>query len=188
MSNRRSAHDRLLDTANRLFYSEGVHTVGIERILAESGVAKRSLYTNFGSKDALVEAYLRRRHAGTTSRLTQAIAAVDDPREKILAVFDVQAQTFSDPGFNGCAFTNADAEAEPDGVIDHAATEFRSWIRTMFIELATAVGATHPAQLARQLHTLYDGGIVTARMDHDPSIAADTRAAAQALIDIHTRA
>jgi AcrR family transcriptional regulator len=182
----KSARDRLLDAANRLFYKEGVHTVGIDRILAESGVAKRSLYTNFGSKDALVEAYLTRRHNTTTSRLTEAIAAVDDPREKILAVFDVQARTFSDPDFNGCAFMNADAEAEPGDVADRAATEFRSWIHTMFLELATGIGVPQPRQLARQLHALYDGGIIAARSEHDSSIAADTRAAAQALIDTYT--
>ncbi len=144
------------------------------------------MYTNFGSKDALVEAYLNRRHDATTSRLAEAIAGVDDPREKILAVFDVQAETFRAPGFNGCAFMNADAEAQPGDVVDRAAAEFRTWIRTMFLDLATGVSADRPDQLARQLHTLYDGGIVSARMDHDPSIAADARAAAQALMDVHT--
>ena len=183
---RRSARDRLLDTANRLFYSEGVHVVGIDRILAESGVAKRSLYTTFGSKDALVEAYLQHRHDGTTARLTEAIARVDDPREKILAVFDVQARTFAEPGFHGCAFMNAESEAGPEGVIVEAATAFRAWIHAMFLELAVGVGAARPARLARQLHALYDGGIVAARDDHDPTVAADTRAAAEAVVDAAT--
>lgn len=180
---KKSARERLLDTADELFYSKGVQTIGIDRILDESGVAKRSLYTTFGSKDALIEAYLKQRHDNTTHRLADAIASVDDPREKILAVFDVQARTFREPGFNGCAFTNADSEAEPGGVIDHAATEFRAWIRNMFTELAEGVHAENPSQLARQLHALYDGGITAAKMDQDPTIAADTRAAAQALID-----
>lgn len=178
-----SAREKLLDTANRLFYAEGIQTVGIDRIIDEAGVAKRTLYTNFGSKDALVEAYLERRHEGTTHRLAAAIAATDDPCEKILAVFDVQARTFAEPGFNGCAFINADAEATPGSAIDAAAAAFRADIRAMFVELAVGAGAKDPQRLARQLHTLYDGGIISARMDHDPTVAADTRAVAAALVD-----
>lgn len=179
----RSARDRLLDTADRLFYSSGVQTVGVDRVLEESGVAKRSLYRNFGSKNGLIEAYLQRRHQGTIERLSEAIASVDDPREKVLAVFDAQARTFSEPGFNGCAITNADSEAEPGSVIDHAAAEFRAWIRSMFIELAAGIKAEDPQRLGRQLHALYDGGITAAKIDHDATIAADTRAAAQTLVE-----
>ena len=109
----RGARERLLDTASRLFYSEGVQTVGIDRILEESGVAKSTLYKAFGSKDALVRAYLQRRHDTTTQRLTDALAPVTNAREKILTVFDVQAHTFAEPGFNGCAFVAAAAEAAP---------------------------------------------------------------------------
>jgi len=180
---RKSARERLLETANRLFYAEGVQTVGIDRILDESGVAKASLYKTFGSKEALIGAYLHGRHEGTVARLTAAIEAVEDPRERILAVFDVQARTFAEPDFNGCAFIEASAEASEGSVIDQAAVEFRSWIREMFVRLAEGAGAADPKRLARQLHALYDGGIITARMDHDPAIAADTRAAAAALVD-----
>lgn len=181
---RKSARERLLDTANRLFYSEGVQTVGIDRIIEESGVAKASLYNAFGSKDALIEAYLHRRHEGTTGRLTAAIGSVDDPREKILAVFDAQAKSFAAKDFHGCAFMGASAEAREGGVIDQATAEFRGWIRAMFLDLARGVGAADPERLARQLHVLYDGGTVTARMDHDKAIAADTRAAVAALVDL----
>jgi AcrR family transcriptional regulator len=180
---RQSARERLLQTADRLFYAEGVQTVGIDRIIEEAGVAKASLYRTFGSKDALIDAYLRRRHDGTLSRLSDAIAGTDDPREKVLRVFDVQARTFAEPTFNGCAFMEASAEAEPGGTIDRAATEFRGWIRNMFVDLATELGVADPDTLGRQLHVLYDGGIIAARMDHDPTVAADSRAAASALID-----
>ena len=82
-----SARERLLDTAERLFYAEGVHTVGIDRVLAESGVAKATLYKNFGNKDGLVTAYLDRRHERQVARVTAALDAVADgsPRERILA-------------------------------------------------------------------------------------------------------
>jgi AcrR family transcriptional regulator len=179
----RGARERLLDTASRLFYTEGVQTVGIDRILEESGVAKSTLYKAFGSKDALVRAYLQRRHDTTTQRLTDALAPVTNAREKILTVFDVQAHTFAEPGFNGCAFVAAAAEAAPGSSIDDAAGEFRAWIRTMFRDLCVELGAEQPDKLARQLHTLYDGASLSARMDHDPRVALDARQAAAVLID-----
>jgi AcrR family transcriptional regulator len=179
----RSARERLLDTASRLFYGEGVQTVGIDRIIDESGVAKSTLYKAFGSKDALVRAYLQQRHDKTIQRLTDALARTTDPRGKILSVYDVQAETFAEPGFNGCAFITAAAEAAPDSSIDRAATEFRGWIRAMFRDLSLAAGADEPETLARQLHALYDGASLSARMDHDPTVASDARQAATALID-----
>src|SRR6195952_5374328 len=104
---RRSARDRLLDAANELFYAEGVQTVGIDRIIEHAGVAKASLYNTFGSKEELVKAYLESRHAGTTARLHAAVEQEPDPRARLLAVFDAQAEFFSQPGFRGCAFTSA---------------------------------------------------------------------------------
>ncbi len=179
----RHARERLLEAADEMFYAEGVQTVGIDRVIEQAGVAKASLYNTFGSKDALVRAYLDRRHDGTTSRLTTAIDAVDDPRGKILAVFDVQAEVFAEPGFRGCAFVTASAEAPPGGVIEEAADEFRAWIRQMFVALAKGIGAHDPELLASQLHLLYDGAGLAARMDHDPGIARAARAAAATLLD-----
>ena len=108
---RASARERLLAAANELFYAEGVQTVGIDRIIERAGVAKASLYNLFGSKEELVAAYLASRHDHTTSRLTEAIGGVDEPRQKILAVFDAQAQQYEQPEFNGCAFIAASTEA-----------------------------------------------------------------------------
>ena len=81
----------------------------------------------------------------------------------------------------------ASSEAAPGSTIDQAADQFRRWILTMFVGLADGIGATKPQTLARQLHALYDGGIIAARMDHDSSVAADTKAAAAILIDASTR-
>lgn len=87
-SGRRSARERLLEAADRLFYNEGVGRVGIDRVLEESGVAKGSLYYNFGGKDDLVRAYLQNRHAKWAARLDARINAETDPREKLLPIFD----------------------------------------------------------------------------------------------------
>jgi AcrR family transcriptional regulator len=82
---RPSASRRLLDASSELFYAEGVQSVGIDRVIEKAGVAKASLYNTFGSKEALVRAYLEERHAGTTGRLTAAIASTETPRDRILA-------------------------------------------------------------------------------------------------------
>src|SRR6476646_6002058 len=94
---RPSARERLLAAANELFYNEGMHTVGIDRVIEHAGVAKASLYNTFGSKDELVRAYLETRHASVTRRITHAVARYDTPRERLLAVFEGQGELFAQP-------------------------------------------------------------------------------------------
>jgi AcrR family transcriptional regulator len=180
---KRSPRERLLAAANELFYAEGVQTVGIDRIIEHAGVAKASLYSTFGSKEQLVRAYLDSRHAGTTQRLIRAVDKHTDPRARLLAVFEAQGELFTQPDFHGCAFVTASAEAPHGGLVEQAADNYRGEIRTLFTELAEQAGAADPAALARQLHLLYDGAGLSARMDRDPSVAAVARAAAEALLD-----
>src|SRR3984957_17776271 len=172
-----SAHDKLLAAANELFYAEGIQTVGVDRIIEHAGVSRASFYNNFESKEQLIHTYLLGRHVRTTGRLSAAIESAEDGRDKILAVFDAQAEQLRQPDFNGCAFVAASTEALPGGVIDHDAEDFRTWIRTMFIQLAGQAGAPDPRQLGEQLHVLYDGASLAVRMDHDPTIAKAVRAA-----------
>ena len=177
------ARERLLTAADELFYREGVQTVGIDRIISRAGVAKASLYSNFGSKEELVRAYLESRHARTTERISRALTRFRTPRERLLGVFDAQGEQFTDPAFNGCAFVMASAEAPAGGAVEHAAETYRDWVRTLFTTLAREAGVADPDALARQLHLLYDGAGLSARMDHDPSAATTARAAAAALFD-----
>jgi AcrR family transcriptional regulator len=181
---RASARERLLAAANELFYAEGVQTVGIDRIIERAGVAKASLYNLFGSKEELEAAYLASRHEATTTMLADATSQFDDPREKILAVFDAQAEQFNQPGFNGCAFISASSEAPAGGLVERAADEFRSSIRVMFTDLAEQAGARDPANLGRQLHLVYDGAGLAARMDHlDPEVGRSALDAAGQLLE-----
>jgi AcrR family transcriptional regulator len=181
---RASARERLLVAANELFYAEGVQTVGIDRIIERAGVAKASLYNAFGSKEELVAAYLASRHQDTANRLTAALARSDDPRRKILAAFDAQAEQFARPDFHGCAFMAAATEAPVGGLVEQAADAFRAWLLGVFTGLAADAGAPDPARLGRQLQLLYDGAALAARMDRgDSGIAQSTREAAAALLD-----
>jgi AcrR family transcriptional regulator len=178
-----SARERLLASANELFYAEGVQTVGIDRIIEHAGVAKASLYNIFGSKEGLIGAYLASHYDDTTERLMAAVERHRSPRRRLLAIFEAQAQIVAEPGFRGCAFITASAEAAHGGVIEQAADNYRAWIRALFTDLAEQAGAAHPAELARQLQIIYDGSGLAARMDRDPSITTSARAAAEALLD-----
>jgi AcrR family transcriptional regulator len=178
----RPARERLLAAANELFYAEGVHTVGIDRVIEKAGVAKASLYNTFGSKDELVRAYLQGRHARMTARITRHVEGRQAARAKLLAVFEAQAELFAEPEFRGCAFAMATAEAH-SAVVDQAADDYRAWVRSLLTGLAREAGAADPGLLGLQLHMLYDGASQSARMDHAPAAAGAARAAATVLLD-----
>jgi AcrR family transcriptional regulator len=178
-----SPRERLLAAASELFYEEGVHTVGIDRVLEKAGVAKASLYSTFGSKEELVRAYLEERHARRVARVTRRVEAADTPRAKLLAVFDALGERVAEPRFRGCAFVLATAEGRPSGRVRGVADDSRAWQRALFVELAQAAGAAHPKRLAQQLMILYDGATVTAYMDRDATAPAAARAMAATLVD-----
>jgi AcrR family transcriptional regulator len=177
-----SARDRLLEAANELFYDEGVHTVGIDRVIERAGVAKASLYNTFGSKDELVRAYLEGRHARVAARITRYLERYGDPRDRLLGVFEAQGELFAEEGFRGCAFVSASAES-PGEAVSRAADDYRGWVRGLLTGLSREAGAADPEKLGRQLHMIYDGASLSARMDRDPSSAVAARAAAATLLD-----
>jgi AcrR family transcriptional regulator len=188
-ADRVSARERLLLAADELFYTEGVHTVGIDRVIERAGVAKATLYNAFGSKDELVRAYLIRRNLARQARLTEQLAArYQEPRERLLGVFDLLGESFVRPGFHGCAFANASAESPPGGAVQEISDESRAWVVSMFADLARAAGAADPESLARQLALLYHAATQSAQMDRDPAAAGTARAAAATLLDAATAA
>ncbi|HEU5354679.1 MAG TPA: TetR/AcrR family transcriptional regulator [Actinocrinis sp.] len=177
-----SARERLLAAANQLFYEEGVNTVGIDRVIERAGVAKATLYSAFGSKDELIRAYLEQRYNARRERTMRALEQYETPRERLMAVFDTLAESLAQPNYHGCAFVNASAEARPGSPIEVAVDGYRGWLRGLLTDLAREAGAADPQRLAWQLHLLYDGASVSARMDHDPDAAFPARQAAEALI------
>ncbi len=182
-----SARERLLAAANDLFYEEGVHTVGIDRIIERAGVAKASLYSTFGSKDELVRAYLAARATARQERISKRIARFDTPREQILAVFDLMGEIVVEPKFRGCAFVNASAEG-PKGPskVRQVCTEYRGWLRTLFTKLAGDAGADDAELVGRRLAILYDGAVVGAPFSDTPrSVAAEARLMAEEVLDSH---
>jgi AcrR family transcriptional regulator len=161
---RPSARERLLAASDELFYRNGVHSTGIDAVIEKAGVAKGSLYYIFGGKDELVAAYLRGRLDAWRERVNAAQAGIDDPEEKILAVFDAIADYVSRPDFRGCPFHNAAAEAPAGEAQEMAIKEYRRWVRESFLALAVGTGVADTESLADALIVLYDGALATAEV------------------------
>jgi AcrR family transcriptional regulator len=178
-----TARERLLAAASELFYREGIHTVGIDRVIERAGVAKASLYNTFGSKDELIRAYLEQRRARTEVRVNTAIEKWSTPREKLLAIYAAQGAYIERSHFRGCAFMNASAETQPGSTVEQTSDEFRAWFRSLFRQLAVDGGAADPDALAARLVLIYDGAAMSARMDRNPAVFADAQALAGMAFD-----
>lgn len=179
-----AARARLLAAANELFYAQGVQSVGIHRVIEHAGVAKATLYSAFGSKDGLVRAYLQARHAATAQRMTRELEArYDTPKQRLVGAFEVQGLSFTEPGFRGCAFVSASADAPPGGIVEQTTADYRTWLHDLFFDLSQQAGAKDAKSLAQQLVLLYDGAGISAWMDRDPSAETAARAVAAAIVD-----
>ncbi|MFE4230007.1 TetR/AcrR family transcriptional regulator [Arthrobacter sp. NPDC056886] len=177
---------RLLAAADELFYNEGTHTVGIDRVIERAGVAKGSLYYNFsGGKDDLIKEYLLGRHAAWAARVDQEIAKHEEPRHKILSVFDALGTLFSEPDYRGCAFMNALAGAPENGPEIQAAANFRIWLHTLFDSMVADLDVENPSQLTDQLVVLYDGAVTASQMDNTPRTATTAKTLATMLLGLH---
>ncbi len=176
--------DQLLDTALALFCRDGFHGTGIDRILAESGVAKATLYKHFKSKDELILAALRREDERFRNRFMREVERrAAAPAGRLLAVFDVLEQHLGERDFRGCPFIKAAAEyASPEDPIHAAAAESKRLLRAYVRDLAAAAGAVAPRRLAQQLALLMEGATVLAQLSGDPSAARDSREAAEILL------
>jgi len=173
--------ERLLDTADRLFYQEGVRAVGIDRVLAEAGAAKASLYLHFGCKDDLVAAHIERRV--TRSRLEiEAYVADALPAERALRFFDWVIEMTKSPNFRGCPLQHVVAElSDTDHPARIVAAGQREWLHAKFVEWAKAAGVDNPAATAGALVVLFDGAVVAS--EHDgPKRARDARWIAEQLL------
>ncbi|MFQ5775704.1 MAG: TetR/AcrR family transcriptional regulator [Kiloniellaceae bacterium] len=180
-----SRRDKLIDTALALFDRKGYHATGIDRILAEAGVAKMTLYKHFGSKDELILAALRRRDARWRQWFKEAVESrAEAPRERLLAVFDALEEWLAGPDFHGCMFVKAASEyCAHDDPIHAAAAEHHRHVLSDLRELAAAAGAARPAKLARELMLLIEGAIVVTQVNGPVGAAKQARKAAQILID-----
>lgn len=163
---------RLLDAARELTYRQGLH-VGVDAILDAAGVARRSLYQHFGGKDGLIVEVLRT--APGVARYREAMdTAGDDPRERVLAVFDEMEVVVSRPTFHGCRFTMADLTLSDPSHPAHAEVRaFKDGLHALFAGELTRLGHPDPDAGGRQLAVLVDGVLAhaVARPDAHPAHA-----------------
>lgn len=170
------ARQRLLGTATRLFYTEGIHAVGIDRIIAEAGVAKATFYNHFPSKDDLVLAYIE-----DQDRIgREAVAALpkQPPRDMIAAILERISEAVVVGDWRGCPFLNAAAEyPDPDSKVRGAIDARRSWYHDVLRELLAADGDPAPEVTASLLVAVSDGLLESAYLDDPKQIAALMREA-----------
>ena len=168
--------ERILDTAERLFYGAGIRATGVDTIAAEVGISKRTLYNHFPSKDALIAAYLKR-------GFYEQRASDTPPLEQILRTFDRLEKGFAAREFRGCRFVNAVAELGED---DHAARkialDFKEGRRLWYRERLATIGVKDADALATQLAMLVDGAIAMAMVREDPAMARAAASAARVLL------
>ena len=186
---RGEARERILETAFRLFYAHGVRGVGVDTIIAASGVAKATFYKHFPSKDALAVAYLDRVAALWRGQLQAAAAAAGpDPRDRLVGMFDALLAVCEQDDFHGCAFINTAAESAPGSPVHARSVEHKTEVRAWVRDIAVQGGARDPAALARALTLLLDGALAEGVLDGDPSAARAAKDAAAALVETHCRA
>jgi AcrR family transcriptional regulator len=180
-----SARERILDTAYDLFSRHGIRAVGVDRIIATSGVAKMSLYRHFRSKDTLVLAFLKEREKRWTMEWLHAEASsrAEDGSGRLLAIFDVFDEWFRQPDFEGCSFINVLLEfGELDHPIRLATVEHLATVRGLVREFAEQAGVADPEAVARQWHILMKGSIVAAGYG-DREAARRARALGELLLE-----
>jgi len=163
------ARRRILDTASALFYAEGVRTVGIDRIIAEAGVAKATFYHHFPAKDQLVRAYLEAEFERQRNAVEAVRAAAADARTALFDIFGFLGENGAGAGFRGCPFTNAAAEyPDPAHPVRRTISDYRRWNHGLFHDTLTAVGDPTPQGTATMLMMLRDGVVVGSDLD-DPN-------------------
>jgi AcrR family transcriptional regulator len=179
-----AARERILATAFELFYARGIRAVGIDLIIARSGVAKATFYKHFPSKDDLVLAYLDKVDGVWSGQLAAAAeAAGPDPAEQLVGMFDALRTACRREGYRGCAFINAAAESQPGTPVHQRTVTHKSAVLAWVRDLAEQAGARDPGALARSLTLLLDGGLASGSLDADPQAPEAAKASARTLID-----
>ena len=179
-----AVRDRILATASKLFYKNGVHSVGVDLVVAESGIAKTSLYRHFGNKDALVAAFLEAEDADFW-RQWDAIAQrhADDPKAELNGYLDWMDVRLTRPGYRGCPQLNVVAElADPKHPARKIAVEHKERMRLRFTDIAKRLKLHQPKRVGAQLALTFDGAFMSAPLGAGEPMAQTLRETVSALL------
>ncbi|MBN9170608.1 MAG: TetR/AcrR family transcriptional regulator [Microbacterium sp.] len=182
---RPSARQRLLDAATRLFYGEGIHSVGVDRIIDEAGVTRATMYKQFAGKEGLVLAYLHGEDEVIRTVFAVAGEATSDPSRLLDLVVEGIAADIRDRHTRGCPFINAAAEYPDDGPVRALIAEHRTWFRQTLADLAAAAGLRDPDEVAGALVLLRDAAMVGGYLDRPETVVGTFRSTAHTVIDTH---
>lgn len=180
-----AARQQILETASELFYQKGIQHVGINEVIAESGVAKRTLYRWFPSKDKLIEEVMKHRAQQWIQWFEKAVnERGNTPKEQLLATFDVLREWYASPGFRGCPFINAVLElADASHKAHHVSIDLRESIRQIVMRLAAQAGVQNPDMFSRQYLLLIGGASLMATIEQSPDGATFAQNTLSVLID-----
>ncbi|WP_193198780.1 TetR/AcrR family transcriptional regulator [Nostoc sp. MG11] len=179
------ARQQILETASELFYQKGIQHVGINEVIAASGVAKRTLYRWFTSKDLLIEEVMKYRALQWLRWFETAVSERGNtPKERLLATFDVLREWYSSPNFRGCPFINAVLEiADASHKAHQVSVDLRESIRQIIMGLADEAGIKNPESFSQQYLLLIGGASLMATIEQSPNGATFAQSALSVLID-----
>lgn len=185
MEPKENKRDEIVQQAFRIFYARGFHATGVDSLLADSGISKRTVYKYFRSKEELIGAAIAYYTEKTFRTMTEELdKRAADPRGKILAIFDIRRDILAAGDFLGCFATNAKLEYDGENKeIEDACEVFSAGLENAMVQLCVAAGAKHPRPLARQLMILVQGAIVYGQLQRDPAVADAARETAKMLLD-----
>lgn len=174
---------RLLRATETLIYQGGIHATGMDAIVKASGVARKSVYKHYPTKDALVAAALQARDERWMQWFIAATTQAETPHARLLSVFDALQEWFASDGFHGCAFLNAAGEiGDAEHPIRKVSRLHKERLLSHVLSLVQAAGLPEPEETARQWLVLIDGAIAVALVTGDLSITRSAQRAAEALL------
>lgn len=159
-AHRAPAKGRILDCADRLFYEDGIRTVGVDRLIAESSVTKATFYKHYRAKDNLIVAYITNRHHTVRDSIGVIIAAAPDAETALRRLVQAVGNEIGAPGFRGCPFINAAAEfADPRHPVRGVVTMHREWYTETVVGLLREAGHPAPGDAADEFLLVRDGAL-----------------------------
>lgn len=151
---------RILEVADRLFYNEGIHTVGVDRIISEAHVTKATFYKHYRSKDLLIVTYVEGRHLRAKHLIDGARAQLSDPADVLRALATLIRQVATRTGFHGCPFINAAAQfGDPSHPVRQAVARHRAWERGLAATIVAELGHPTPEDAVDDLILFRDGAL-----------------------------
>ena len=179
-----AARQQILDIASQLFYQKGTQNVGINEVIAQAGVAKRTLYRHFPSKDDLIVEVMQHRANRWITWFEEAVNSKGGTaKERLLATFDVLQSWYSEPYFRGCPFINVVLEiADASHPAHQVSVQLREQLRTYIMQLALEAGVNDPIAFSQQYLLLIGGASLMATIEGNPTGAQFAKQTLEVLI------